>query len=68
MKKPNIELFYYQDQWECFCLNCPWDTAMSNNPKFHSARKHYRETGHEVIISRVSKWSYGALPPSKLKG
>lgn len=58
----------YHDEWECFCNDCEWERVASNNPKFHSAKKHHQETGHTVFIGRVSKWSYGQLGPSILKG
>lgn len=46
------------DKWECFCLDCDWVKSETNNPLFHSGRKYHEETGHTVIIGKVSQWQY----------
>lgn len=51
----------YYDEWECYCSECDWYMTAGRNPKFHSARKHHRETGHTTFISRISLWSYGDI-------
>ena len=64
------ELVTYQNEWECFCLDCEWMATRSTNPKFHSAKKHHRETGHTVMVSKISRWGYPSeefKKPSKIK-